>query len=76
MTSWLTPKEAAAALRVSVAMLDRLVEQGRIPRPVRLGYRTRRWSAADFNHHLTKQNGEIEIDMILGLRPRIRKGTT
>lgn len=49
MEQLLKPSDLCTKLRVSIDVLDEMQEQGKLPEPIRLGPRTRRWREADIN---------------------------
>lgn len=67
MGDWLTRKEAADRLQISVKTLDRLVKEGAVPKPTKLGKRILRWWRDDLDAGL-RCSRATDVDRMLGLR--------
>lgn len=66
MSDWLTRSEAAQRLQVSTRTFDKLVRDGVVPQPARLGQRTARWWRDDLDAAL-RGTKATDIDRILGM---------
>lgn len=51
-TPFLTPKEVAAMFRVNVRTLERMVQRGQVPPPVRYSQKIVRYRIADLEEHV------------------------
>lgn len=67
MGDWLTRKEAAQRLQVSLKTFDRLVREGVVPKPAKLGERITRWWRDDLDAGL-RCSRTTDVDRMLGLR--------
>ena len=58
---FVTPKDLAFRLRVSIREIWRMIERGHLPQPIRFGRKIIRWRDADVLAHLERlQAGQTE----------------
>ena len=62
--SYLSAKDIARLLKISVRTVWRLTTLGHLPRPVRIGTKLARWREQEVHAYLERRNGTSDADVL------------